>query len=267
MPPKKPTKNSVFDLPISMVLYGPSGSGKTSFAAHFPRCGFICDSQEQGIVYLAHRDLVPQPSWIETFEVDDNTSWPKLISRIQKAAIDSSIDTLVVESLTGLENMCFLYHCKEHFNDNWDGTEGRGGFFQYARGPESASRLEIPKFLTALNTCLKGGKNVILTAHSFEKQDMSPDGTEFLKHTPYATKHVWQRIHRWAVTLLFLGTKFEEDKSVKGLKKVAKPDMDRLIYTEGTPTCAAKNWLGLKGVIPMGSSGKQAYENFLKALQ
>jgi hypothetical protein len=63
-----------------------------------------------------------------------------------------------------------------------------------------------------------------------------------------------------------MGQNIQEDKQNKSLKKVAKAEFDRIMYIESTPYCEAKNWYGLHGVIPMGESGKEAYENFMGAL-
>lgn len=263
MPPRPKDKKKY---PLTMVLYGPSGSGKTSMAAHFPKPGFICDSQEQGIKYLDMCNAVPSPVWVKEFESDKDTVWPKFIETVYKSALDKSIETLVIESLTGFEVVCFLYHCKMKFANNWDGYEGSKGFFQYGAGPESASKLEIPKLLTALNVCRTAGKTIIFTAHSFVKDYNDPTGVTFLKHFPYANKHVWQRIHRWASCVFFMTSTFQEDRTKKTLSKIAKADMDRILFTEGTPTCEAKNWLNVHGTVSMGTSAGAGYKNLMARL-
>jgi hypothetical protein len=42
---------------------------------------------------------------------------------------------------------------------------------------------------------------------------------------------------------------------------------DRYIYTQWSPAFDAKNRFGLEPLIEMGSSGKEAYTNFVKAMK
>jgi hypothetical protein len=260
--PPKPKKTEVAE-PMTLLVYGQSGSGKTSFAAQFPSCGFICDSQERGIHFLARRRLVPQPVWIKFVPVDSDKSWQPFLSLIYEAASDDSIQTLVCESVTGIENICFLHHCREAFG----GDFSREGFYNRWQGPKNAARFEWPEFMTALDLVLDAGKNVIVTAHSQAKEEPDPQGVSVLKYSPYSEKDTWARLHRWASMVLFLGKRIEEDKKKQGLKKVAKEDFDRLIFLEGTPYCEAKNWYGLHGVVSLGESPEEGYANFCEALQ
>ena len=112
---------------------------------------------------------------------------------------------------------------------------------------------------------MQSGKNVILTGHSNTKEETDPQGTSVLKYVPYCDKDTWARLHRWASMVFFLGRKIEEDKENKSLRKVAKDKFDRLLFLEGTPYCEAKNWFGVHGVVHMGHSGQQAYDNLMKA--
>jgi len=267
MPPKrkpKPKAVAALDEPISLVLYGPSGNGKTSLAGNFPACKFLIDSQEKGISFLSRRNLIPDPVSIEAFDVDSPKSWDRLLEEIYATVTCGQTQTLVLESLTGIENICFLEHCEAKFNGNFLGIEGGGGFFEYARGPKQAARLSIPKLLSALDAVLESGKNVIVTAHSQNKEETDPQGTKCLKYVPYCDKDTWARIHRWASGVFFLGRRVQEDKQKKGLKSVAKEDFDRILFTEGTPYCDAKNWFGIHGVVPMGNSGEEAYNNLMQ---
>jgi len=266
MPPKRkaPTKRAVqkTKAPITTLLYGPSGNGKTSFAAQFPKPGFICDSQERGIDFLCRAKLCPDPVWSETIDADAASSWDKLLKRIWDAALDRSIQTLVLESITGIENICFIYHCREHFNND----HSREGFYNRWQGPKNAARFDWPKLISALDAVHQNGKNVVVTAHCQVKEESDPRGVNVIKYVPYCEKDTWARLHRWASSVFFLGQILEVDTSKQGLRKVAKQDFDRVIYTEGTPYCVAKNWYGLHGNIPLGSSPQEGYANFKKRM-
>lgn len=254
---------------ISMVVYGPTGTGKTSFAANFPRAGFIVDSQERGIYYLTSRGLVPDPVFIRELE-NSYKSWDKLVSSIYQASADD-IDTLVVESLIGLQTICFLYHAKHRFSTNShpDGDMTAEGFYAFQKGPKNAAQFDWPVLMEALTSVVKSGKNVIITGHSMDRQETSPTGTTYQKSMPVCDKEIWQRISRWAAIVAHMTCKvqLDEQRSKGLLKKVARPDADRLMYLDATAWCEAKNWYGLTGVIPCGESGKECFQRFMEALK
>lgn len=265
MPPKKPiaAPSKKKRNHITLVLYGPSGSGKTSFAAQFPKPGFICDSQEKGIVFLQRNKLVPSPVWIDCdLEVDSPSTWKKLLKRVWDACNDNTIETLVLESVTGLENICFVYHCEAHF----DGDFSKTGFYSHWQGPKNAARFDWPELITALDAVYESGKNVIVTAHSQSKEEPDPMGTAVMKYVPYCEKDTWARLHRWASGVFFFGRRIEEDKKKGGNRKVAKPEFDRILFVDGTPYCDAKNWFGLEGVIPLGDSAEEGFKSFVSKM-
>lgn len=253
--------------PLTLVLYGPSGSGKTSLAAHFPRAGFICDSQEEGILYIQDTGLVPEPVWVDCdFDVESASSWPKLLERIEEASLDNTIETLVVESMTGIEQLCFLYHCREQFDNDWS----REGFYNRWLGPKNAARFEWPRLIAALDLVAKKGKNVIFTAHAQAKEDPDPEGVSVMKWMVYSEKDTWARLHRWASGVFFVGQSLSESRVKKTLKRIADPNFSRILYTTGTPTMLAKNWFGIRGadaVINLGDSPQEGYENLRKVLR
>lgn len=265
---KAPVRTKSFD-PLTLILYAESGNGKTTLAANFPKAGFICDSQELGIHFLDRYNLVPPPVWIK----DDynatadkkswKTVWPRLLNDIYDAALDNSIETLVVESITGIEKICFYYVCADSFDGNYTSE----GFFNYQRGPKNAAQFEWPNFVDALQTVHNSGKTVIVTAHSKEKEVNRVEGGKHMMHVPHADKDIWAGIHRWASGVFYLGKDISTNRSERGLKKVANEDFERVMYVDGTPYCEAKNWLGLTGKVQLGNSGQEAYANLLKELR
>lgn len=266
-PPKKPsppgksqTPAGFGNPPISAIFYSESGGGKTSLAARFPRCGFICDSQERGVQILASRKLIPPPKFIEYVDANSWKSWEKLLIRIVQAKGDD-IDTLVVESMTGIENICFLYHGKHKFctPQHPEGDFTKEGFYNRWQGPKNAARFDWPDLMEALNEVLESGKNVIVTAHAQSKEVPDPMGVSVLKYAPYSEKDTWTRLHRWASLVGFLAQRIREDRQNKSLKKIAAPDFDRLLYVSPTPFCEAKNWYGMQGPLPQFDSPDKAY--------
>lgn len=249
MPPQRKKKR----LGRFIVIYGDSGVGKTSLAAHFPRPGFIIDSQEQGIHYLEEARSVPKPVFISELEEDAN-AWKHLLTELGYVQ-SQPIDTLVLESLTGLEGLSFLSH-REH---NFDGP--KSSFYKFYRGPKEAAKFVWPELIGKLVKLAKSGKDVILTAHSRQKEIQSSLGEKHLAWRPYCEDDVWQRIHKAASDVWFIAQKTTIDPTSQGLKTVAKPDVSRQMYITGTAFCTAKNWHAKTGIINMGKNGKQAYDN------
>jgi hypothetical protein len=241
---------------LAMVVYGPPGVGKTSFAAHFPDVGFIHDDQETGIITLKEFGQCPADVPI----IAEAEKWEPLLSTLDSVALDSRIKTLAIDSLTGIERICFANHCQLYFNGDWT----KEGFFAFQQGPANAAKNDWPQFLKKLNNLVSMGINVILLAHSQTKNKPNPSGHDFLAYQPYMHKETWATISKWAQAVLFYNNEFSVDK--RGPKVKAREGSERRIFnTQQTAACEAKNWFGLPPVIPAGNNGKEAFNAFWKA--
>lgn len=271
MPPKPKAKSPIKSgsgkvltgAPKTIVVWGESGMGKTSWCAQWPRCGFICDEEETGVTHLTNYGLIPEPVWVEY--IPNNPSldtalraWPTFLERIQVALNDKRIDTLVLESLTGIESIALAYHCM----DSYDGREGP--FWDYARGPKTCSKNEWPKLLHLVNAGLKRGKSTLITAHAYTREDTDPSGAKFHNYTPYVERHIWQRTHRWA-TAVFL-FRYQTSSVQRGTRSIGTKQ-SRVVNVESSPQGTAKNLYGLNGVFSLGSKPKDGFDNFCKALR
>lgn len=270
MPPQPKSKltpaKQANRLPKTIILYAESGMGKTTLAGHFPRTGWIIGSQEQGVRYLSQSRLIPKPIWVDEYGTDSVLSFDQVVKRINKAALDPSIDTLVCETLTDFQAMAFAKCCQEQFKGDMSKDKG---FFAYQNGPSTAAQFIWPDLIEALNLCAGNGKDVILTAHARVKEHTDADGAKFQKYFPYAHQDIWQRAHKWAsgVFLITQRTQVDNDKSTK-LKKIAKDENQRILYVNATPFAAVKNWYGFdKDTIDLGDTGREGYENLMKAFE
>lgn len=238
--------------------------GKSMLAGHFPRTGFIIGSQEQGVRYLTATRQIPPPVWIDEYDTDSPLSFDKVCERINKAALDKNISTIVIETLTDFQAMAFTKGCKEDYK----GDFSKDGFFAYGQGPKNTATFIWPNLIEALNNAAGNGKGVILTAHARAKQHTDPTGVKYLKYFPYADEEIWQRAHKWASGVFLIAMRVQEDsdKNKGSLKRVAKDSNQRLLYVGTTPYAAVKNWYGFsKDVIDLGDSGKEGYNNLVKA--
>lgn len=235
-----------------MVLYGPPGVGKTSFAANFPHAGFIHDPQERGIHELVEFKQCPKPEFKE--EAD---CFETLLDKIGELAVKPRCQTLVLDSMTGFEKLCFIYHCREYFDDDWTNK----GFYSFQQGPKNAAKVDWPRLLDHLNLVIDAGINVIVCGHSQVKPFVNPNGPDYDRYVPYLDKETWAQTHRWAKAVIFYN--YADTVEKEGAKHKGSNDNDmRFLHTKRDAAYDAKNIWGLSPVIEAGETGKDAYEAF-----
>lgn len=266
-PPKGKPPSQDFP-PVAICLYGPSGIGKSSMFAYWPKPGFVVDHHEDGIEDLVQWKQAPKPVFVKQFGGPDDEkkgkAWEKMLEYLwQVASGKFGIKTLVVETLTGMQQLCFNYHCQRYFDGDWS----KEGFYNYQQGPVNAAQRDWPEFIDALKGVWEAGIHVVVTAHSQVKTVPNPEGKDFDKYLPFLQKDIWQAIHRWCKTLLLY--KMEVDVEGRGRQKgkgVAGSER-RIIYTTPSVFWDAKNRYGLPDLIPAGESPREAAEALLAALR
>jgi len=248
--------------PLKLLLYGPSGVGKTSFCAQFPNPGFIIDPQEEGIRTLTEFNLVPEPAFIE--QADSFEDALSLCGSVAKGT-NYHCQTLIIDSLTGFEKLCFIHHCEEHFDGDWS-TEG---FYSYQKGPKQAAKVDWPRLIDGLEDVRAAGINVIVIGHSRTKPYNNPEGPDYDRFVCYCDPETWATTHRWAQGVFFYNYLVELDLSKKkGPRTKAKQEGEgRILYTDWAPAFDAKNWFSLAPVIDAGDTSEEAFKEFEKAFK
>lgn len=238
-----------------MILYGLSGIGKTSFAANFPKVGFIVDPHEKGINDLVRFKQCPKP--VHVYEAE---SWSNLLASCDLAAKRKDISTLVFDSATGMEQLCFMHHCEKAFDNDWTSK----GFFSFQQGPKGAAKRDWPDLITKFEMLRDMGKNVILLAHSQVKPFPNPSGPDFNRYCACLDKETWAITARWATCILFYKMEIDVKKEGPRMKAEAGTDRRLICTVHSAAEYDAKNRYGLEPIISAGSSGKEAYDAFMK---
>lgn len=241
--------------PFTIVHYGPPGVGKTSMWAYLPKVGYIYDSKEEGIMDLVEAHQVPKPYWTE--EVDSWQGSLDVLARI--ANQETGIQNLVIDSITGFEQLCFMNHCIEHFNNDWS----KDGFLAFQQGPKGAAKTDWPEFLDTIDGVRKSGINVVVIGHSTVKKINNPDGEDYDQFMPDIDRATWTQTTRWAKAILFQN--FDITLEKKGLKTKASGGESRLMYTTPAAAYIAKNRWGLEPIIDLGGTPKESFDAFCKA--
>lgn len=245
--------------PLATIVYGPPGVGKTSFAAQFPGVVFVHDDDEDGILDLMEYGIVQPP--LKTVSVNNFNALMDTVSGTKLASlIKTGMKTLVIDSLTSMELLCFRHHCQKYFQNNWSDT----GFFAFWKGPKNAAKTDWMDFINALSLVQQEGVNVIMLAHSQVKPYSNPTGPDYDRFTPYLDKECWQAIHRWAQLILFLNHHVDAEKESGKLKAKAKGS-NRVFFAEWSPVYDAKNLMGIEPNFDAGESAAEGYANFLRA--
>ena len=246
------------DVGFSIMLYGKEGVGKTSFAAFAPNPLFIVDSQEHGIHRLKKSRQVPSGIAVGP----DIETWDGLLAALYEVQTsDHSFETVVIDSLTGMQRLCFKACC----DAEWQGDFTKEGFFAFNNGPKTAAQKYWPDFLQALTDLQQQNINVILIGHSVIKPFQNPEGADYDRIIPDLDKAVDSITKRWAGSVLYL--KHNVDLSKVGQKMKASGGEQRILCTEYDAAYDAKNSYGFPPLMEPFNSPKEGWDMFWSLLK
>lgn len=245
---------------LTLIIFGIEGIGKTSFALQFPKPLGIVPIREPGYDNL---DMVGEvPKDVHPFRI-------KTYEDLCVAVEACQHKTLVIDSLSGYEEILVKYTTKEYYDDNSKKFEA------FHTGLMQTCPKVVSQFIDILDFKASQGTNIILLAH--RKVDTDPDasGPDTKIQTLFGDKYVMGPFLKWAQAILFMSGKKSIDvntktagygDNVKVLEGKASSSVTRLMYTSFSGNHIAKNLLHLPPVINMGGSAPESYTKFLEAL-
>lgn len=244
-------------LPNRVVLHGVEGVGKTSFGANAPAPIFLMARGETGLETLIDAGQLPETPHFP--EVQDWNTATQALEALR--TLDHEYKTVVLDTLNGFERLCHEHVCQVNFNGDWS----EKGFSGYMRGYEVALP-EWRLFLSALDRIREERRcSILCLAHTKVATFKNPEGPDYDRYTVDMHTKTWGLTHKWADMVLFATFHVETEKQSGRVKGVG--GQQRILYTERHASYDSKNRHGLPEEIDFGTSGTQAWSNFIAALQ
>ncbi len=211
------------------VIYGCEGVGKSTFASKFPNPIFM--DLEGGTAQLD----------VKRAEV---SSWEEILTTIDELAKDpQGFETFVLDTADWAERMCSAYLCKKYKKT---GIED----FGYGKGYQYLAE-EFAGMLAKLTELQNSGMHIVVLAHStIRKLELPEENGTYDHYELKCSKTVSPLIKEWSDGLLFANYRTYIQASANGKGK-AVGGKERVLYTEHTAFCDAKNRWGLSGVLPL----------------
>lgn len=254
-PPRYAITSEAGKLASRVIYVGGAGIGKTSFAAQTPNPVFIMSRGETGLLTLIDVGSVsPTPHFPEA------TTWLETLGMLDHLLLnDHDRRTLVIDTINGIERLCFEHCVQTQFGGSWH------KFADYGKGVERA--LEQWNVFVGLLHKLNTQKrmSVVLLSHCRVKKFANPLGEDFDRFHPDLHEKTWAVVNRWADAVLFGSTEIYVQKET-GKAKATSSGV-RVLYTREHACYEAKNRFGLPNEIMLGGSAAEGWANFLAAMR
>ncbi|MBQ4315544.1 MAG: ATP-binding protein [Lentisphaeria bacterium] len=232
--------NGKTPLPPKVMIYGYEGVGKSTFAAAAPKPIFI--QTENGL------------NMISTNKFPQAKTWDEVVEQINAVATEEhDFQTLVIDSLSGLERLIFAEVCKRFGVKNIEKADGG-----YARGYKHALDWweSLLQGLEMVNT--KRNMMIILIAHVGVQEVKDPEQQTYHRTAPRMHHLAEGMVSQWCDAVLQAKQNFRIQKTTEGFGSeraiataLGADGGERVIRTIGTAAVIAKNRYGLPEYMPL----------------
>ena len=233
--------------PPRLMIYGQEGVGKSTLGASAPDAIFV--QTEDGLGEIDCRK----------FPLAQNLG-DVIAALTALRDEDHEFRTVVIDSLDWLERLIFDEVCKEfgvRSIEKADGGFGKGYVDALVHWRKVLSLLDELRN--------KRGMMVILLAHAKVERFEDPENTAYDRYAPRLHKHAASLIAEWVDAVMFATKRMRVSKD-GDTRSIASPigadGGERVLRTNGSPACIAKNRFGLPNEIPLSwDAFLQAYQN------
>lgn len=219
--------------PPRIVIYGAEGVGKSTFAANAPKVIFV--QTEDGL------------SEIDCSKLPLVTRFDELIAQLT-AIRDEEHDyqTLAIDSLDWTERIIWDRVCADYgvkSIEKADGGYGKGYVHALAYWRQ---------VITLLNE-IRDRRNmaIILIAHAKVECFEDPENASYDHYSPRLHKAACSLVSEWVDAILFATKRLRVDTTTGKAAPVGADGGERIIRTNGSPACIAKNRYSLPGELPL----------------
>ena len=233
--------------PPRLMVYGQEGVGKSTLGASAPDAIFV--QTEDGLGEIDCRK----------FPLAQNLG-DVLAALTALRDEDHNFRTVVIDSLDWLERLIFDEVCKEfgvRSIEKADGGFGKGYVDALVHWRKVLSLLDELRN--------KRGMMVILLAHAKVERFEDPENTAYDRYAPRLHKHAASLISEWVDAVMFATKRMRvsKDGDTRSITSPIGADGgERVLRTNGSPACIAKNRFSLPNEIPLSwDAFLQAYQN------
>lgn len=234
--------------PEKMIVYGPPGIGKTTFALSWPGALIV--------------DLNGGSDKFDCTRVDIRTY--EAFQAYLSGPLPEGTKTVIVDLVSDLEPMITAWMLRLH---KWPNIEAPGYGKGWTLVEEEWMRL-ISKQDGLFQSLIERGFNVILVAHTVNREEVAPDGQNYLQRAVLLNKKWSEKVVGWADTVGYLTYESVVKKDATG-SKAGKIVTDRRIMrfrADGT-VCKQRTPTGVPvtGEIVIGDNPYEAYRAMVDA--
>ena len=219
--------------PPRIMIYGSEGVGKSTFASLAPNPVFI--QTEDGL------------SEIDTSKFPLARTFEDVVMQLQAVRDEQhEYGTLVIDSLDWLERLVWDRVCADYGVKSIEKADGG-----YGKGYVHALTYwrQIVSILNDIRS--KRGMAVVMIAHAAVERFEDPEHAAYDRYTPRLHKKACSLVCEWVDAVLFASRRLRVDSTTGKAAPVGADGGERILRTNGSPACIAKNRFGLPTELPL----------------
>jgi hypothetical protein len=173
-----------------LVIYADTKAGKTTTASQAPSPIFV--GTDDGFRRLTVQGL------------DAPETWPDFLAQIEEVVEEgpeAGFQTLVIDTLNGVADLCAQYICDQHFSGLW--ADSKKGFLAWGghQGWTAVSE-EMKKIFPLIDKLVDQGWWIVVLCHQKVEKVADPIEGDFDRYGPAVHRAVWARFAAWADAIL-----------------------------------------------------------------